>query len=149
MSGILQEGQNCWKIAPATKVKFLVDGESYFGVLARALELARESILIVGWDFDSRVRLTFDSESSSAPKTIGELLNDLAARRRDLQVHILVWDFAMIFALERSRATRPSFSIASRTSGTTIIGALIEPSAGSFASDTTSTPAPFATATLA
>ena len=98
MSGTLREGQNCWKITPAPKVKFFVDGEAYFGALAAALQLARESILIVGWDFDSRVRLTFDS---AAPRSIGEILNHLAARRRELHIHILVWDFAMIFALDR------------------------------------------------
>lgn len=101
MYDILREGENCWKLAAASKVKFLIDGEAYFAALADAFELARESILIVGWDFDSRIRLKFESAGSRVAPSIGEILNSLAARRRDLQVHILVWDFAMIFALDR------------------------------------------------
>src|SRR5881397_765514 len=54
---ILREGQNCWRIARSSRVKFLIDGAAYFSVLAEALERARESILIVGWDFDGRIRL--------------------------------------------------------------------------------------------
>src|SRR4029434_3267475 len=102
MSGnILREGRNCWKIAKASRVKFLIDGGAYFSALADALAQARESILIQGWDFDSRTSLR--SEASPAQTTIllGHYLNSLAARHRHLHIHILVWDFAMIFALER------------------------------------------------
>lgn len=102
MSEILREGQNCWKIVPASKVKFFIDGEAYFTALADALELARESILIVGWDFDSRVPLKFDSRGGAI--TVGKILNRLAARRRSLHIHVLVWDFAMLFALDREMA---------------------------------------------
>ena len=98
MSDILREGQNCWKIAAASRAKFLIDGEAYFAALADALNLARESILIIGWDFDSRVRLKF---GPGPAETIGEVLNRLAKRRRSLHIHVLVWDFAMIFALDR------------------------------------------------
>jgi phospholipase D1/2 len=99
MSDILRESHNCWKIAPATRVRFLIDGEAYFSALADAFDQARQSILILGWDFDSRVRLEYEAAGVAPP--VGNLLNSLAARRRELQIHILVWDFAMIFALDR------------------------------------------------
>ena len=101
MSDILLEGRNCWKITDASRVKFLIDGAAYFAALADALDQARESILIVGWDFDSRVQLKYPAAGAGASPTIGDILNSLAARRRELQIHILVWDFAMIFALDR------------------------------------------------
>src|SRR6185369_6889420 len=85
----------------ASRVKFLVDGAAYFAVLADTLEQARESILIVGWDFDSRIHLKPAADPRGAPADLGATLNTLAARRPSLHVHILVWDFAMIFALER------------------------------------------------
>ena len=56
---------------------------------------------------------------------------------------------ATIFARDRSRAARPVFSSAARTSGTTMIGAVSRPSAGSLPSATTSTPAPALTAAVA
>jgi phosphatidylserine/phosphatidylglycerophosphate/cardiolipin synthase-like enzyme/uncharacterized membrane protein YdjX (TVP38/TMEM64 family) len=98
---ILREDRNCWKIANASKVKFLIDGAAYFSALADVLARARESILIVGWDFDSRVRLKYQPDYSSPLPSLGNYLNSLAAQRRALHVHILVWDFAMIFALDR------------------------------------------------
>jgi phosphatidylserine/phosphatidylglycerophosphate/cardiolipin synthase-like enzyme/uncharacterized membrane protein YdjX (TVP38/TMEM64 family) len=97
----LLQGRNCWKTANASRVKFLIDGAAYFTALADALEQARESILIVGWDFDSRVHLKFEGGRQNAAPNLGDYLNSLVARQRNLHVHILVWDFAMIFALDR------------------------------------------------
>ena len=101
MEQILREGHNCWKIANASRVKFLIDGAAYFSTLADALEQARESIFILGWDFDSRIHLKLDSDNRSEFPDLGSFLNLLASRRPALHVHILTWDFAMIFALER------------------------------------------------
>ena len=98
---ILRENRNCWKIAEASRVKFLVDGAAYFSALADAFEQARESILILGWDFDSRIRLKYDPRQPGDFPTLGEYLNGLAARRDKLNIHILVWDFAIIYALDR------------------------------------------------
>jgi phospholipase D1/2 len=98
---ILRESRNCWKITKGSRLKFLIDGSAYFSALADALPLAHESILILGWDFDSRVRLKYENNLTGALPTLGDFLNLLAAKRRTLHIHILVWDFAMIFALDR------------------------------------------------
>ena len=98
---ILQEGRNCWKVAEASRVKFLIDGAAYFAAVADAFELAHESILIRGWDFDSRIYLKRPEPEEKRFPDLGTYLNDLAARRPKLHIHILVWDFAMIFALDR------------------------------------------------
>jgi phospholipase D1/2 len=98
---ILRENRNCWKIADAARVKFLVDGAAYFSALADAFDQARESILILGWDFDSRIRLKYEPERIDDFPSLGDYLNSLASQRGKLNVHILIWDFAMIFALER------------------------------------------------
>ena len=104
---ILRETRNCWKLASASRAKFFVDGAAYFAALADALEQAQESILILGWDFDSRIRLKYAGERLDQFPILGQYLNSLAARRRRLHIHILVWDFAMIFALDRE--TTPFF----------------------------------------
>jgi len=41
---ILQEGKNCWKVAPASRVKLLIDGAAYFSAVAEAFERAEDSI---------------------------------------------------------------------------------------------------------
>jgi phosphatidylserine/phosphatidylglycerophosphate/cardiolipin synthase-like enzyme/uncharacterized membrane protein YdjX (TVP38/TMEM64 family) len=99
---IFLEGKNCWKIARSSRVKFLIDGASYFSVPADALEQARESIFILGWDFDSRIPLKPNQEDGE-PQTLGAFLNSLVARRRSLHVHILVWDRALILGLDREQ----------------------------------------------
>jgi phosphatidylserine/phosphatidylglycerophosphate/cardiolipin synthase-like enzyme/uncharacterized membrane protein YdjX (TVP38/TMEM64 family) len=98
---ILRENRNCWKIAAASRVKFLIDGAAYFAALADAFEHARESILILGWDFDSRIRLKYEPNRPGDFPTVGEYLNALAAERKALNVHILIWDYALIYALDR------------------------------------------------
>ncbi len=98
---ILQVNRNCWKICNASRLKFLIDGAAYFSVLADAFDRARRSIFIVGWDFDSRIHLKYGEDERTETAVLAAVLNSLVARRRDLQVYILVWDFAMIFALDR------------------------------------------------
>ncbi len=100
MSRILEAGRNCWRIEAATRVAFLIDGEAYYSALRSALRAARHSILIVGWDIDSRLRLPRVGDDR-LPETLGEFLNTLVARRDALHAHVLVWDFALIYALER------------------------------------------------
>jgi len=102
---ILRENRNCWKIADASRAKFLVDGAAYFSALADALDQARESVLILGWDFDSRIRLKYERERLDDFPSLGEYLNSLASGRPTLNIHVLVWDFALIYALDRGFAT--------------------------------------------
>ncbi|MGE0822086.1 MAG: VTT domain-containing protein [Candidatus Binatia bacterium] len=95
------EGRNCWRIAPATRAAFLIDGAAYFEAFAAAAARARESIFLVGWDFHSQVRLVRDGRRRHSPTELRAYLNSLVAGRRDLHIYILLWDFAMIYALER------------------------------------------------
>jgi phospholipase D1/2 len=98
---ILSEGKNCWRIARAGRVSFLVDGEEYFSALTAACERARRSILIVGWDVHGQVDLQRHGAGQRRSVRLGELLNELTDRRRELEVHVLDWDFAVIYALDR------------------------------------------------
>jgi phospholipase D1/2 len=98
---ILTEGRNCWRLARATRGAFLVDGAAYFAAFAEAVAQAQRSILMVGWDIDSRTSLLLDREIDGLPSTLGAFLNAIVKQRRGLHAHILCWDFAMIFALDR------------------------------------------------
>jgi phosphatidylserine/phosphatidylglycerophosphate/cardiolipin synthase-like enzyme/uncharacterized membrane protein YdjX (TVP38/TMEM64 family) len=98
---ILVRGRNCWRIESAERVSFLIDGASYFAAFMSAVERASKSILIVGWDFDSRVQLLHDREAKDRLVELGEFLNAIVSERKGLHAYILDWDFAMIYALER------------------------------------------------
>ncbi|MEW6613310.1 MAG: VTT domain-containing protein [Pseudomonadota bacterium] len=100
-TSILAEGRNCWRLAPARRAAFLVDGDAYFRAFAAAVAQARESIYILGWDIDSRLQLRRDDGPRDLPVTLGDFLNTLVSRRRGLRAYLLGWDFAMIYVFER------------------------------------------------
>jgi len=105
-SSLFQADRNCWRIERADRVAFLIDADAYFKAFVAAARKAQRSILIVGWDFHSRTRLLCKDERGRELE-LGKFLNDLVKRRRGLQVHILIWDYPMIFGLDREWA--PSY----------------------------------------
>ena len=96
----LREGETCWRIGHADRAAFLVDGEEFFTALADTLENARHSVWLLGWDFHSEVRLRRDA-SGGRPAALVPLIEELVRERPSLNVHVLAWDFAMLYALER------------------------------------------------
>jgi phosphatidylserine/phosphatidylglycerophosphate/cardiolipin synthase-like enzyme len=92
---VLRPGDTCWRISRATQAAVLVDGADYFNALAQSLQQARRSILILGWDFDSRIRLQPDIPNSP---TLGELLRGLVEQHSQLEIRILIWSAAVIHA---------------------------------------------------
>lgn len=107
---ILQEGRNCWRRTRAERLAFLVDGEAYFSRLADSLEAARRAILMLGWDFHSRVRLRRDADERSE---LARVLDGAVRKNRKLRAHVLAWDYNVLFAPEREAL--PSYHLGSRT----------------------------------
>jgi phosphatidylserine/phosphatidylglycerophosphate/cardiolipin synthase-like enzyme/uncharacterized membrane protein YdjX (TVP38/TMEM64 family) len=98
---MLEQGRNCWQKAQADRVALLIDGDAYFEAFRAAVRKARQSILIIGWDIDSRIPLGTDDPADGWPLHLGDFLNAVVAHHPHLQANILIWDFAMIYALER------------------------------------------------
>jgi len=94
---ILQPGRNCWRVEETQRAAVLVDGGPYFAHLEDALRQAERSILILGWDFDGRIRLRPDVDASESPP-LGELLRSLVEARPELEIRILVWSVAVVHA---------------------------------------------------
>ena len=101
--GLFRPGQNCCAVERADRVAFLVDGADYFAAFMAAAERAERSIVVLAWDFDSRTPLAFGDDHRPRT-TVGEFLNDLARRRRRLRIHVLDWDYPMIFGTDREFA---------------------------------------------
>lgn len=101
MGFILEEGGTCWRILRAGRVKFLIDGEAYFNAFFRAATRAKKTILIAGWDIDSRIRLFPEQERDGYPSNLGDFLLALVGRNRSLQVYVLGWDFSAIYVFSR------------------------------------------------
>ncbi len=74
---------------------------------------ARESIFVIGWDIDSRIALHPTGDDDGLPLPLGQFLDALVARRKGLNVYVLNWDFAMLYALDREFL--PIYSLGWRT----------------------------------
>lgn len=92
---------------------FLVDGDAYFAALADAIEKAENSIVMLGWDFDSRTRLRAGGPDATSSDGFAAFITAVLAHKPSLHVYILAWDFAMIYALEREPL--PLFKFGLRT----------------------------------
>jgi phospholipase D1/2 len=100
---LFQPGRNCWRVEHARQAAFIVDGEDYFRAFVEAARKAKRSILITGWDFHSRTRLICRGPND-CDLELGQFLNDLVRRNRHLHVHVLIWDYPVIFGLDREWA---------------------------------------------
>lgn len=74
---------------------------------------ARESIFVIGWDIDSRIPLYPEGNDDRLPLSLGPFLDALVVRRAGLNVYVLNWDFAMLYALDREFL--PIYSLGWRT----------------------------------
>lgn len=89
----------------ADQLAFLVDGAEYFHAFRETVKKAQRSVLIIGWDMDSRVELirgdALEQKTDDLPVRLGDFLNSLLKRNGELQIHVLDWDFTMLFATDR------------------------------------------------
>lgn len=99
--GLLQPGRNCWRIERAERLAFFIDGASYFAALRSAITRAKRSVFILGWDFDSRIRLVPEGANDEFPQPLGDFLKEVVRRERKLHMYVLSWDFAIVFAGDR------------------------------------------------
>lgn len=93
-SSIIAPGRNCWRRCAASRLAVLVDAGAYHRAFVAAASKAEHSILIIGWDLHSNVRLG----RSSSSEELGPFLNALARAKRSLDIHVVEWDFAQVFA---------------------------------------------------
>ncbi|MDX1484545.1 MAG: VTT domain-containing protein [Alphaproteobacteria bacterium] len=97
------EGDDFWRATTADRASVLIDAAAYYGALRKSLLEAQRSVFIVGWDVDSRTRLVGpEGEADDGyPEELGPFLAALMTRRPELRINILLWDYSMVYALER------------------------------------------------
>ena len=98
--GIAQPGRNCWRVERAGRASLIVDAADYFRLARQAMLRAKEQILLIGWDFDTRICLDYEADDG-APTELGEFLSWLPKHRPGLQIYILKWDVGAIKLLGR------------------------------------------------
>ena len=102
---LLRPGETCWRIVRADRLAVIVDAADYFTVVREAAQQASHSLLMVGWDFDTRIQLARPDRDSQVPNRLGRFLSWVVENRPALQVHILRWDLGTL--KELGRGTTP------------------------------------------
>ena len=96
----------------ARRIAPLIDGIEYYPAVHHAISNAQHQILILGWELHSEVRLLRgeQADNPAAPPVLADLLEHAANANPHLTAHLLIWEGASLFALEREhlpRMTRP------------------------------------------
>lgn len=92
----LEPGHNCWRTARAQRFSVLLDNAAYFDALDKALEKARRSVVVLGWQFDPRTRL--DPHSVERDAEIGRRLRMMVRQNPHLDVRLLIWRSPILIA---------------------------------------------------
>src|SRR5262245_35082417 len=100
---ILQPGRNVWRVERAPRAAVLVDAAACFGAVRQAFLKARRTIFIVGWDIHSRTRLVGEEGKADDgyPEALSDFLSALVRERPELSVCLLLWDYSVLYAMER------------------------------------------------
>lgn len=98
---ILVPGETCWRIERAHRLSVIVDAADYFATIRTAVAQARHVVMLIGWDFDTRIMLDPRDSSGEVPNRLGRFLNWVVKRRPELRVYVLKWDLGMLQSLGR------------------------------------------------
>ena len=108
---VLRAGANTWRIERAARAALLIDAAPFFRAVREALIKAQRTVYIVGWDIDSRCRLVGENctPDDGMPVGFAEFLSALVRERPDLTVHLLLWDYSVVYAMERELSPTLAF----------------------------------------
>src|SRR4028118_841505 len=79
---VLRSGHTCWRIEQADRIALIVDAADYFQAVQSAMLKAQHSILMIGWDFDTRIDLDPTDETGEYPRHLGAFLTWLGETKR-------------------------------------------------------------------
>lgn len=101
MTGLeLIPDRNCMAVAKADKFSVIVDAEDYFRHARAVMLEAKRRIVLVGWDFDSRISL-HETEDDPGPTELGRFILWLVECAPELEIFLLQWDFGIVNAAKR------------------------------------------------
>lgn len=91
-----------WRFVRASRAHVVIDAAAYFTLMQQAMMRARQRIHMIGWDFDTRVRLGPGRKLYNLPTRqvqparLGPFVIWLCQRTRGLQVRVLKWNFGAL-----------------------------------------------------
>ena len=94
LRAIVEVGRNCWRISRADRASVIVDAADYYHCIKIAMTEARRRILIIGWDFDTRIALEPDERGKG--ETLGRFFLRLSRERAGREIDVLKWNFGAL-----------------------------------------------------
>lgn len=100
-----------WRYAHAKRASVIVDAENYFIHMQDAMLKAERRILLIGWDFDTRIHLAHGRRwwqrpsDSSYPSRLGGFIPWLSRKRPRLEIFILKWSVGALKLFLRGAMT--------------------------------------------
>jgi phosphatidylserine/phosphatidylglycerophosphate/cardiolipin synthase-like enzyme len=91
-----------WRYVRASRAHVVIDAAAYFSLMQQAMLEAKQRIHMIGWDFDTRVRLgpgrKFYNlpDRDVQPARLGPFVIWLVERTKGLQVRVLKWNFGAL-----------------------------------------------------
>ena len=93
----LEEGvePGVWRYAKVERASVIIDAADYFALMQEAMLNTRRRILLIGWDFDTRIHLERGRRwwqrawKRGYPKRLGSFIAWLARNRRQMDIEIL------------------------------------------------------------
>lgn len=91
-----------WRFVRASRAHVVVDAAAYFALMQQSLLQARQRIFLIGWDFDTRMRLGpgrrwwHGVSRETWPARLGAFLVWLTRRQPELEVRVLKWNFGAL-----------------------------------------------------
>ncbi|MGB3627757.1 MAG: phospholipase D-like domain-containing protein [Henriciella sp.] len=98
---ILVPGETCQRIETADQMRIIVDGKNYFRAVKQAMLTAQKTIMMLGWDFDTRIAFEPGEQTLEGPNQLGEFLSWLSTERDDLQLYMLKWNVGAMQSMMR------------------------------------------------
>jgi hypothetical protein len=59
--------RTCWRIERANRLAVIVDAAEYFWLAKAAMLKARHRIMLIGWDFDTRIKFEPERQELEGP----------------------------------------------------------------------------------
>ncbi len=97
-----EPNRSVWRFVRASRAHVVIDAAAYFAAMQQAMLNARQRIHLIGWDFDTRVRLGPGRRwwnrinRQSWPARLGPFVVWLVKRSPGLEVRVLKWNFGAL-----------------------------------------------------
>ncbi len=97
---LLVPGVTCWRVEQADHYACIIDGADYFRHVKAAMMRAKHRVMLIGWDFDTRMTFERGEKSLAGPNMLRAFLWWLLRLRPELEVYILKSNLGLVPAFQ-------------------------------------------------